>query len=84
MNFYGNNSTQEEVERYLQDMARQRIRADSRWKVEVTGMNLEKGFLGVRLEENFLLPNGIRRSIVIDKTAIMEQLEQEPVIWRYK
>lgn len=82
MNFCGSNSTSEEVERYLKDMAGQRLQADSRWNVEVTSMDLEKGLLGVALKEDYFLPNGFHRSIVIHKTAIVEQLEKEPVIWR--
>lgn len=72
MTYYGGFYSDAEVEAYVRQDLTARLCSDSRVTIAVSACDMAQGILSVSVTEEFFLPNGMRKLLRCDKTAIVE------------
>lgn len=73
---YSVNNTDEFIADFLENLILS-IESDSEVKVEILGVDVEKGLLDVNVVETFVQPNGSTNTVTCRKTVILEEYSKE-------
>lgn len=81
--YFGNENADEElILDSIHTMLEKRLTSDSGREIVLTVCDMEKGILGLRVLETFYLPNGFYKTVVLEKTAIVDLQEGEDMVWQ--
>lgn len=82
---YYKNGDEEQIRQEMIDEIEQSLGADANVVIAVRELDLQKGIISVKVEEHFANFNGKEKTLVCEKTVIMEQhmREEETVLVRF-